>query len=236
MIQRNRKVSHVLKLEELRQLKLYYLEQFTDLMWILSNYPWHICSIHGVCVVSHVPLFATPWTGASQAPLFMEFSRQEYWSGLLFPSSGNLPHQEIETTSPALQVYSLLLSPWGSPLFTELEQITLKFIWGHKRPRITISIPRKKERIRRQVVLQSHSNQNSIILVQNRYMGQWNREPRNKATNLWSIKLQQRRQEYTLGKGQSLQQVVLEKLDSHMHLNEVRTRLLTIHKNKLKMV
>ena len=94
----------------------------------------------------------------------MEFSRQEYWSGLLFPSSGDLPHQGIETTSPALQVYSLLLSPWGSPLFTELEQITLKFIWGHKRPRITISILRKKEQIRRQVVLQSHSNQNSIIL------------------------------------------------------------------------
>ena len=165
----------------------------------------------------------------------MEFSRQEYWNGLLFPSSGDLPHQGIETTSPALQVYSLLLSHWRSPLFMELEQITLKFIWGHKRPRITISILQKKEQISRQVVLQSHSNQNSIILVQNRYMGQWNREPRNKATNLWSINLQQRRQEYTLGKGQSLQQVVLEKLDSHMYLNEVRTHLLTIHKNKLKL-
>ena len=87
----------------------------------------------------------------------------------------------------------------------------------------------------RQVILQSHSNQNSIILVQNRYMDQWNRAPRNKATNLWSINLQQRRQEYTLGKRQSLQQVVLEKLDSHMYINEVKTHLRTIHKSKLTM-
>ena len=38
-------------------------------------------------------LFATPWTVACQAPLSMEFSRQEYWSGLPFPSLGDLPHQ-----------------------------------------------------------------------------------------------------------------------------------------------
>ena len=108
-------------------------------------------------------------------------------------------------------------------------------IWDHKRPRITKSVLRKLEQIRRQVILQSHSNQNSIILVQNRYMDQWNTELRNKATNLWSVNPQQRRQEYTLGKRKSLQQVVLEKLDSHMHINEVRTHLRTIHKSKLKM-
>ena len=39
-----------------------------------------------VCAFSHVQLFATPWTVALQAPLFMEFSRQEYWTGLLFPT------------------------------------------------------------------------------------------------------------------------------------------------------
>ena len=38
--------------------------------------------------VSHVQLFVIPWTVAYQAPLFVEFSRQEYWSGLLFPSPG----------------------------------------------------------------------------------------------------------------------------------------------------
>ena len=44
----------------------------------------------------------TPWTAGSQAPLSMEFSRQEYWSGLLFPSPGDLPDPGIEPTSPAL--------------------------------------------------------------------------------------------------------------------------------------
>ena len=73
------------------------------------------------CVLSLfscVQLFATPWTVALQAPLSTGFSRQEYWSGLPFPSPGDLPDPEIELTSisaPALQAGSLLLSHWGSP-------------------------------------------------------------------------------------------------------------------------
>ena len=54
---------------------------------------------------SHVQLFVTPRTVAFQAPLSVEFSRQEYWSGLLFPSPGNLPNPGLEPasfTSPAL--------------------------------------------------------------------------------------------------------------------------------------
>ena len=47
-------------------------------------------------------LFATPWTVAYQAPLSMGFSRQEYWSELLFPSPGDLPNPGIEPESPAL--------------------------------------------------------------------------------------------------------------------------------------
>ena len=46
-----------------------------------------------------VQLFATPWTVACQAPLSMEFFRQQYWSGLSFPPSGNLPNPGIESTS-----------------------------------------------------------------------------------------------------------------------------------------
>ena len=46
--------------------------------------------------------FVTPWTVAHQAPLFMGFSRQEYWSGLPFPSPGDLPNPGIEPISPAL--------------------------------------------------------------------------------------------------------------------------------------
>ena len=55
----------------------------------------------------HVPLFATPWTVARQAPLSMGFSKQEYRSGLLLPSPGDgIPDPGIEPTSPALQVNS----------------------------------------------------------------------------------------------------------------------------------
>ena len=48
-------------------------------------------------------IFVTPWTIAHQAPLSMEFSSQEYWSGLPFPFPGDLPDPGIEPVSPALQ-------------------------------------------------------------------------------------------------------------------------------------
>ena len=53
---------------------------------------------------------------AHQAPLSVAFSRQEYWSGLPFPSLGDLPSLEIKPTSLARQVDSLPLSHWGSPI------------------------------------------------------------------------------------------------------------------------
>ena len=56
-----------------------------------------------------------PWTVALQAPLFMEFSRQEYWSGLPFPSPGDLPDPGIESMSPVLQADSLPSEPPGKP-------------------------------------------------------------------------------------------------------------------------
>ena len=49
--------------------------------------------------LSHVQLFATPWTVAYQAPPSMGFSRQEYWSGLPFPSPGNIPDPGVEPES-----------------------------------------------------------------------------------------------------------------------------------------
>ena len=62
-----------------------------------------------VCAKSLNPvqLFATPWTVACQAPLSVEFSRQEYWSGLPCPPPGNLPVPGIKPGSPALQADSL---------------------------------------------------------------------------------------------------------------------------------
>ena len=72
------------------------------ILWIVSVMT-HVC----VCaqLLKHVQLFETPWTIACQAPLSMEFSRQEYWSGLPFPSPGDLPNPGIEPkslVSPAL--------------------------------------------------------------------------------------------------------------------------------------
>ena len=57
-----------------------------------------------------------PWTVAHQAPLSTEFSRQEYWSGLPFPSPGDLPDPGIKPGSPALQADSLPSEPPRKPL------------------------------------------------------------------------------------------------------------------------
>ena len=73
----------------------------------------HIC----MCVLSHVQLFVTPWTVAHWAPLYMGLSRQEYWSGLSFPSPVDFPTQTgIKSMSPAalpLQADSLPIEPPG---------------------------------------------------------------------------------------------------------------------------
>ena len=58
-------------------------------------------------LVSPCLTLATPWTVAHQAPLSVGFSRQEHWSGLPFPSPGDLPDPGIEPRSPALQPDSL---------------------------------------------------------------------------------------------------------------------------------
>ena len=65
--------------------------------------------------LSCVRLFATPWTVAYQGPLSMGFSRQEYWSGLPFPSPGYLPNPGIEPRSSTLQADPLPSEPPGKP-------------------------------------------------------------------------------------------------------------------------
>ena len=64
--------------------------------------------------LSCIRLFATPWTIAYQAPLSIGFSRQECWSGLPFPSPGDLPNPGIEPRSPALQADVLPSEPPGN--------------------------------------------------------------------------------------------------------------------------
>ena len=67
-----------------------------------------------VKLLSPVRLCATPWTVAYQAPPSMGFSRQKYWSGLPFPSPGDLPEPGIEQRSPAFQADALTSEPPGT--------------------------------------------------------------------------------------------------------------------------
>ena len=84
-----------------------------------------------MCVLSRVQLVAILWTVAHQPPPSMGFFRQEYWSGLPFPSAGDLPHSGIEPGSPgspALQVGSLPAEPPGKP--SSLEGPTFPGSWA----------------------------------------------------------------------------------------------------------
>ena len=79
--------------------------------------------------LSSVGLFATPWTVAQQAPLSMGFSRQEYWSRLPFPSSGDLRNPGIEPGFPALQADALPSEPPGKSNYISIPiPIYLKYL------------------------------------------------------------------------------------------------------------
>ena len=83
----------------------------TAFMIYLSDDNQVLLNLVVVKSLSCVRLFVTPWTVAYQAPQSMGFSRQEYWSGLPFPSPGDLPNPGIEPRSPALQADALLSEP-----------------------------------------------------------------------------------------------------------------------------
>ena len=78
---------------------------------------WHNIKIlsEWVKLFNHVWLFAIPWTVAYQAPPSVEFSRQEYWSGLPFPSPGDLPDPQIKLRSSTLQTDTLPSEQPGKP-------------------------------------------------------------------------------------------------------------------------
>ena len=74
------------------------------------------CGGECICRACYVTKsFATPWTVAHQAPLSVGFPRQEYWSGLPFPSPGDLSHPGIEPTSPVLAGRFFTTEPPGKP-------------------------------------------------------------------------------------------------------------------------
>ena len=85
-------------------------------MLILSCNHLHTRACVHVCAHSVVSDTVSPWTVALQAPLSMEFSRQEYWSGLLFPSPRDLPDTGVELESTTSQVDSLPSEPPGKPI------------------------------------------------------------------------------------------------------------------------
>ena len=78
-----------------------------------------------------VRLFATPWTVAYQAPPTMEFSRQEDWSGLPFPSPEDLPNPGIKLGSPTLQADALQSEPPGGYIYTYIHIHTHTYIYIH---------------------------------------------------------------------------------------------------------
>ena len=74
-------------------------------------------------VAQSCPTLCSLWTVAHQAPPSMGFSRQEYWSGLPFPSPGNLPDPGIEPRSPTLQADTLTCASPGKPLNTRIQSL-----------------------------------------------------------------------------------------------------------------
>ena len=86
-----------------------------------------------VCMLSHVQLFVNPWTVACQAPLSMKFSRQNYWSGLPFPSPGDLPDSGIKPASlasPALVGGFVTTCATWKASFDTINHI-LFYVWPH---------------------------------------------------------------------------------------------------------
>ena len=87
-----------------------FVGKVMSLLLNMLSRPWS-----EVKLLSHVRLFATPWTAAYQAPPSMGFSRQEYWSALPFPSPGDLLDPGVEPGSPSFQADALTSEPPGKP-------------------------------------------------------------------------------------------------------------------------
>ena len=83
----------------------------------------------GIQSLTHIWFFGTPWTVACQASLSIGFFRQEYWSGLPFPSPGDLPDPGIKPRSSALQADSLLLSHTHTHTHTFVVVQSISHVW-----------------------------------------------------------------------------------------------------------
>ena len=97
--------------------------------WLKGNGHKHLESESLSCSVMSNSLWPL-WTVAQEAPLSMEFSRQEYWSGLTFPSPGYLPDPGIEPCFPHCRQILYHLSQWGNPQTSWIKAIS----WVHVGP------------------------------------------------------------------------------------------------------
>ena len=83
--------------------------------FLVVHFAFYNNPLNCIILFCHVRLFVTSWTVARQAPPSMEFSRQEYWSGLPFSSPGDIPDPGIKPGSPAFQADYLPSEPAGKP-------------------------------------------------------------------------------------------------------------------------
>ena len=102
------------------------VRNFAELNWQHGMCQWNvdfwiiiITKSEKVKSLSRVRLFVTPWTVVYQAPQSMEFSRHEYWSGVPFPSPGDLPDPGIKPGSPTLHTDALPSKPPGKSIITK---------------------------------------------------------------------------------------------------------------------
>ena len=89
--------------------------QTKNLIFFIPLLLFSVVHYQKVKLLSRVRLFAIPWTVVYQASLSMGFSKQEYWSGVPFPTPGDLPDPGIEPRSPELQADALPSEHQGSP-------------------------------------------------------------------------------------------------------------------------
>ena len=110
-----------------------------NLNYLLRNRKKSIFHCVRAKLLSHIWQFVIPWTVACQSPLFMGFSRQEYWSGLPCPPPQDLPNPGIKLRSPALKADSLPSDPPGMPVFHFEEGNWLLRMKGWSVPKPTVN-------------------------------------------------------------------------------------------------